>query len=211
MNPLKKLLHLGGTQDQTTVDMRNNLIFRAGEREITMDTDDELKRKEDLGVRFLVTIDEDADAVLAMKCLNFQYIPRVDKDGNVLYERDENGEIRVDGKGQPIPQYVQTYSVNSTYAALQRMLSPVNRNVFLDPKNKRLMELKMQDIIETAKMAQNEEDFNLPESSYLDSLEATMMMLLNDAVNGNKVKAMLENRKVSTFDIMNPKEKKGVM
>jgi hypothetical protein len=117
--------------------------------------------------------------------------------------------LKVDGTGHFIPKYVQAFTVDNTFAAIRTMVSHVNRLVFLQPKNAKLVSLYMEDITETAKMSMAENAFDLGIGSYLDSLYNYLFMLINDAENGNKVKSMFEIRKRFEF-APEPKEKKGV-
>lgn len=193
-------------------DVKNQLVVSAAHGEMArQDTEIDVKWRELLGIRHEVLHDDSVDDMLEQKCLKAVSVPEFDKKGNLVFQRDTNGKICVDGNGNPIVKYKQAYVVDNTFAALRTMISHVNRCTFLDPKNTRLVQLVMEDIIEDAKMNLPEKDFDLGLGSYLDSLWNHMFFLTNDAQNGNKVKALLEIRTIKSLDVNTmQKEKKGV-
>jgi hypothetical protein len=175
------------------------------------DGETEVAWKQNLAFKYEAIHDEDVEEILAQKCLVPQFIPKTGEKGEVEYLRDKEGEVIVDANGAPTIMYVQGFTVDNTFAAIRTMVSHVNRLVFLQPKNAKLISLYMEDIIETAKMSMNESNFDLGAGSYLDSLWSYVFMLINDAENGNKVKSMFEISKRQRIEFgPEQKEKKGM-
>lgn len=201
-----------GNNNQIDPVLKDNLVLNAAQADLARgDSETDIALKRDQGIRYDILHDEDTEDILSQKCLKPQLMPAYDEQGKLLYERDKEGNILLDGHGNPIIVYKQGYVIDNTFAALKNMLSPVNRCVFLDPRNKQLVRLQMEDIIEDAKMNLPERDFDLGLGSYLDSQYSTMLLLTDDATNGNKVKALLEIRKINTLDLANQKnDRKGL-
>jgi hypothetical protein len=175
------------------------------------DGETEVAWKQNLAFKYEAIHDEDVEEILAQKCLVPQLIPKLKEDGSIDLQTNEKGELLVDGNGHCMPKFVQAYAVDNTFAAIRTMVSHVNRLVFLQPKNAKLISLYMEDIIETAKMSMNESSFDLGAGSYLDSLWSYVFMLINDAENGNKVKSMFEISKRQRIEFgPEQKEKKGL-
>lgn len=212
MGLLSKIFRRGNSQTQQ--DFKNQLYFSAAQGEMVRgDSESDIAWKNNLAFKYETIHDEDKEDMLAQKCLRPQFTPKVDDNGNLEYLKDAEGNVRVDANGQPLVAYTQGFIVDDNYAALRTMLSHTNRLVFLSPKNKRLVELMTEDIIEDVKMNSRESEFDTGAGAYLNSLLAEEVLLLNDAENGNKVKALLENRTFKTLEmgVGPPKEKRGLM
>lgn len=174
------------------------------------DTETEVAWKQNLAFKYEAIHDEDVEEILAQKCLVPQLIPKVNEDGTVEYLRNEKGEVVTDAVGNPCIKYVQGYMVDNTFAALRTAISHVNRLVFLQPKNARLVSLYMEDIIDTAKISMRESTFDLGAGAYLDSLWVYNFMLINDAENGNKLKTMFEISKKQRIEFGPEEKKRGI-
>ncbi len=203
---------LRGRKNEVTEDRRHQIVVSAAQSEMMRgDTEADIAWRKDLAIRYEVLHDDDVEDILAQKVLKPIKVPDLDAKGNLQYQRDENGNVLTDSNGNPFIKFKDAVAVDNSFAALRTMISHVNRCTFLDPKNTRLVQLVMEDIIEDAKMNLPEKDFDLGLGSYLDSLWNHMFFLTNDAQNGNKVKALLELRTIKTLDVnASPKEKKGV-
>jgi hypothetical protein len=210
MGLISKLFRRG--DNSATSNLKESIVFNAAQNEaVRGDNETDIAFKKDLSFKYEVIHDEDKEDILAQKCLKPTPTPAVDDKGQIQYVHDKKGALILDGNGEPIIQYVQGYVIDNNYAALRNMVSHTNRLTFLSPKNKRLLELLTEDIIEDVKTNNLESEFDLGNGAYLNSIFADEVLLLSDAENGNKVKAMLENRQIKTFDMtMGNKEKKGL-
>lgn len=189
--------------------LKNSVITATAQGEAMRGaTEADIAWKQNLAFKFEAIHDEDLEAVLDSKVMIRNFIIDVDKDGKIAYRQNEQGQILLDGNGNPIPVLVEAYTVDNTYASIRNMISHCNRLVFLEPKNAKLVELLMEDILETAKMGMTEPDYDLGTGSYLDSLGNYVFLMVNDAMNGNKVKSMFEITKRQTFEVQENKGKK---
>jgi hypothetical protein len=210
MGLISKLFRRGASQ--ADIDFKNNLVLSAAQGEAARgDTESDLAWKNLMAFRYEVIHDEDIEDILSQKCMKPTFIPKVDEKGAVAYAQDEAGNIVTDGAGQPVIQYERVFQIDNAMAALRNMLSHTNRLTFLNPKNKRYLELIVEDLCLDVEMNMPEDEFDSSVGAYLDSLQANMVMLLNDAENGNKVKAMLENRTTKNLDLTvgQPQKQKG--
>lgn len=174
------------------------------------DSETEIAERQNLGKFFHALHDEDFEAVLANKTLRQVFVPDTDKDGYLIFQKDKDGNPVKDKNGDFVPVLKQIEVVDDNYAAIAAINSPVNRQVFLNPHDKTLMLLYAEDIIETTKMGRPESDFELGFGNYLDAQLYYNRLLINDAVNGNKVKTLFEIRKRLEF-APEQEKKKGVI
>lgn len=198
MNIVSKLLNRGKptlTQDQKTAFIAESM------RQDGLNQESEIAWKQLNAFRYEAIHDEDKEAIMAEKVLQRIITPKINEKGEIQYERDEEGNIKRDGNGQPIFVYEAGRQVNNFYAALLNMNSHVNRLSFIDPKKTRLHALLAEDIIEDVKTNSFESAFDSGEGAFLNSLFNEQLILLEDATNGYKVKTMFEIRKTTSQDI----------
>ena len=211
MGLLGKVLRRGEKAAGPTYQQQLLLLATQGEA-MKGDSEQDREWKNLLAFKGEVIHDEDREAILSHKTLIPQLVPKMMKDGSGLeFERDKKGEVVRDGNGNPIPKYVAAFAVDNIMASIVNIQSHVNRLSFLQPQSKRLVQLCMEDIIETAKLMMPEKDFDLGTGAYLDSWGVNTVFLVDDAINGNKVKSMLEITKRTRMEVGElPKEKKGI-
>lgn len=209
MTLLGKLLRKGNKTPSP--DMKQQMLLMMTQAEgFKGDSESEIAWKQNLAFKYEAIHDEDREAILSHKTLLPQLVPQMDVNG-VIYEKDAKGVILRDGNGNPIPKYAEAFAVDNIYASIVNIQSHVNRLSFLQPQSKQLVQLYMEDIIETAKLMMPEKDFDLGTGAYLDSWLVNTAFLVDDAVNGNKVKSMLEITKRTRMEFGEaPKQKKGV-
>jgi len=155
--------------------------------------------------------DDDFAAIMFDKVMPKVMVPRFDDKGYIMYARDELENILLDGKGEPIITYTEGRQVNDYYAALNNMLSQLNRLSFIDPKMIRLHSLYAEDVVSDILMSSPRSKLNSGEIAFLNSLYNMIVILLQDARGGNKLNALLTVRKENTADVnLRQNEKKGV-
>lgn len=209
MGRIKDLL-LRGTRTTDEVQQTRQLI--AEQAEANQPDQSELDRIQSFPFKFEIIHDLTNEAILEEKVADIIFKPSINKkDGSVEYMTEKkNGKdvILRDGNNNPIPKYIQHIKINDHYASLLNALSHKNRLTFLQKNNAVLYSLLVEDLVETVKMSIPESDFDLGTGNYLNSLWLEAFMLGNDAVNGNKVKALLEHRKTTKFEFEEMKNKR---
>lgn len=206
MTILRNILKRGNATAPPNMKQQALLMYTQGDA-MKGDSESEIAWKNLLAFKGEVIHDEDREAILSHKTLIPQLVPVVGPKG-IEYQKGENGEIIRDGAGNPIPQYQEAFAVDNVMASIVNIQSHVNRLSFLHPQSKRLVQLYMEDIIETAKIMMNESDCDLGLEAYLDSWKANTVFLVDDAINGNKVKSMLEITKRTTVEVGEVQNKK---
>ncbi len=200
MNLISKLLNRG--KPQISGDQKSAVFTQAVQNESLNNNETDIAWKQLNAFRYEAIHDEDTEAVMAEKVLQRVIIPKVNEQtGEIEYEREADDKLKLDGNGQPIFKYAEARQVNNFYAALLNMNSHKNRLSFIDPKKVRLHALIAEDIIEDVKTNSPESMFDSGEGAYLNSQYNEQLILLGDAVNGNKVKTMFEIRKTTNQDI----------
>jgi len=215
MGRLKDLL-LRGKRSVEVDDLARNQMLIAQQGEANKPDQSELDRIQNFPFKFEVIHDLTTEAILEDKVATTVFVPKISKEGTVEYEKvqDPNDPkkkiILKDGVGNPIPVYEAHTKIDDHYASILTALSHKNRLTFLQKNNAVLYSLLVEDLVETVKMSIPEEAFDLGTGNYLNSLWLESFMLGNDAINGNKVKALLEQRKTNRFEFdENRGKKKG--
>jgi len=216
MGRLKDLL-VNGRRTPDLEAFKDNQKLIAQQGEATKPDQSELDRIQQFPFKFETIHDLTTEAILEDKVATTVFKPKINENGTIEYEtiqdpkfpNDPKKKILLrDGNNNPIPVYEQHIKINDHYASLLNALSHKNRLTFLRENNAVLYWLLVEDLVETVKMSIPEDDFDLGTGNYLNSLQLEAFMLGNDAVNGNKVKALLEQRRTSRFEFDDQNKKK---
>jgi len=205
---LRDLLGKGKVSDDPT-DPRKLISIQG---EASQPDQAQLDRIQNFPFKYEVIHDETNELILEDKVSQVYHKPKLDDTGKIVFlkEKTKDGEQIVrDGNNNPIPEYEAHVIINDHYASILNALSHRTMLSFLQKSGVELYNLWVEQIVDLVELDISEEDFDLGTGNYLTSLKLQGFVLSNDAINGNKVKALLEHRKTTKFEFEEQKNKRG--
>jgi len=201
---------LSGNRRQISAGTETAVVSDSVQNERFAGTETDVAMQKHLAYFLEAIHDEGLEAMFFEKIMPVGLAVAVDERGHVVYDTDEAGKVRVDGSGCPIPKYVETRNVDNYYAAMYNMSSQLNRLSHISPKMVKLHALYMEDIISDKLMRSPRSELNSGEIAYMNSLYNNLLILLQDATNGQKLTALLTLKKetAQSVNLTNQPDKK---
>jgi hypothetical protein len=153
--------------------------------------------------------DEDVEELRASLTIQPQTTVKVDDEGKIVWSKDKNGAVIRDAANNPLPEYMQTFTVDYRFGAIVVVLSHTLHLVFLGQRTRKWAQLTVDDIFHKVKRSLSEGEMRMGIGTFLDACKFEAYLMIDDMTLGNKVKTMYEIRKRFEF-VPEQKEKKGM-
>lgn len=198
---------------QIQKDLQNNLVLTGVHSALLPDSEPDIAQKQQLGPDLLYIEDEEIRALLYLLMMEEVAQIKFNDKGEIEYLRDEGtGELKMDGNGHPIPQYVRGQKVKLTWAAVYTLCSNITSLEIVLPQDKALYRIDIDEVIDDTIDKLTEQEIEEGGITLLYAIRSFLYRQLDDSVNGNKLKIMRELRISKELGLrVNPKEKKAIL
>jgi hypothetical protein len=183
----------GAAEDAVFAEGVKNAAFDSNE------SDEEYRKR--MAVFLEAIRDEGMERVLAEKMLNPVRVAMTNDAGEYVFEVNDKGEFVLDEHGGRVHKFVEYTKINEFYAAMYNMLSQVNRLSHINGNEARILYWQAEDMVSDLMMSQPRSRLNSGEIAYMESLLSVFHVLLMDATDGKKLKALLTIKKEASQNI----------
>jgi len=157
--------------------------------------------------------DDGVERILAEKMLNPVRIPMRDAAGEFVYLTDDDGKFVLDECGKKQPMFFEQTKINNFYAAVYNYISKVNRLSHINAGEAKIVYWSLEDLLSDILMSSPRSMLNCGEIQLMTSYLNYFHILLMDAADGKKLRALLtvQVKKDTTVGVGPVEEKKKVL
>jgi hypothetical protein len=193
---------------QEVKDLQENVRYNIVNSEaLNRETEVDIQHRASDHLRMDMLHDDGLEELVDNEVLRSKQVALTDVDGNMVFVKDENGQLTRDALGNYVIQMINAIEIDYTMAAIRTLITTTLATRFIDPKLRCFLLAKFQVLkADARRVHKQKKGFD----SFLNALEGYFIMLLSDGFNGNKVKTLLTAANIREVQFGMKQEKKGL-